>query len=83
MIQVTQETWVQSLGWKDPLEEQMAIQYIFLPREAHGQRNLGRLRSTGSHDSWACTHNLNKISGNKGRLNKGYKYVGQFICNRR
>ena len=31
---------VQSLGQEDPLEEGMATQSIFLPGEAHGQRNL-------------------------------------------
>ena len=35
------ETWVQSLGWEDPLEEEMETHYsIFLPGEFHGQRNL-------------------------------------------
>ena len=35
------ETWVQSLGWEDPLEEGMAIplQYSCL-QNPHGQRNL-------------------------------------------
>ena len=35
------ETWVQSLGWEDPLEEGMAIplQYSCL-ENPHGQRNL-------------------------------------------
>ena len=32
------ETWVQSLGWEDPLEKGMAP--VFWPREFHGQRNL-------------------------------------------
>ena len=30
----------QSLGQEDPLEKGMATQFIFLPREAHGQRSL-------------------------------------------
>ena len=29
-----QETWVQSLGWEDPLEEGMATTPIFLPGES-------------------------------------------------
>ena len=37
----TQEVWVQSLGWEDPLEEQMQPTPLFLPGESHGQRNLG------------------------------------------
>ena len=35
-----QETWVQSLGQEDPLEESMAPTPVFLPRESHGQRSL-------------------------------------------
>ena len=34
------ETWVQSLCWKDPLEEGMSTHSIFLPGESHGQRSL-------------------------------------------
>ena len=34
-----QETWIQSLGWEDPLEERMAI-LVFVPGESCGQRNL-------------------------------------------
>ena len=32
-----QETWVQALGWEDPLEKEMAIP---LPGKSHGQRSL-------------------------------------------
>jgi len=32
------ETWVQFLGWKDPLEEGMATHSVFLLGESHGQR---------------------------------------------
>ena len=35
-----QETWVQSLGWEDPLEEGIATRSIFLPGESHEQRSL-------------------------------------------
>ena len=34
------ETWVWSLGWKDPLEKGMAITPVFLPGESQGQRSL-------------------------------------------
>ena len=30
------ETWVQSLGWEDPLEKGMAITPVFWPGEFHG-----------------------------------------------
>ena len=37
-----QETWVQFLGWENPLEKGMATQPtpVFLPGEFHGQRSL-------------------------------------------
>ena len=35
-----QETWVQSLGREDPLEEEMATHPVFLPGKSHGQRSL-------------------------------------------
>ena len=35
-----QETWVQSLGWEDPLQKGMATHPVFWPGEFHGQRSL-------------------------------------------
>ena len=35
-----QETRVQSLGWEDPLEKEMATTLVFLPGKSHGQRSL-------------------------------------------
>ena len=38
-----QETWVQSLGWEDNLEKEMAIHssiHVFLPGKSYGQRSL-------------------------------------------
>ena len=35
-----QESWVQSLGWEDPLEEGMATHSSILPGESHEQRSL-------------------------------------------
>ena len=35
-----QETWVRSLGGKDPLEKEMATHSVFLPRKPHGWRSL-------------------------------------------
>ena len=34
------ETWVQSLGWEDPLEKEWQPTLVFLPREFYGQRSL-------------------------------------------
>ena len=35
-----QKTWVQSLGWEDSLEKEMATHSVFLPGESHGQKSL-------------------------------------------
>ena len=35
-----QENWVQSLGWEDPLEKDMATHTTILAGEFHGQRSL-------------------------------------------
>ena len=39
--------WVQSLGREDPQEESMAIHFVFLAGESHGQRTLEGLQSRG------------------------------------
>ena len=35
-----QDTWIQSLGWEDPLEKEMATHSSILPGKSHGQRSL-------------------------------------------
>ena len=35
-----QKTWVQYLGWEDPLEKEIVTTPVFLPGESHGQRSL-------------------------------------------
>ena len=35
-----QQTWVQSLGWEDTLQEEMATTPLFLPGKSHKQRSL-------------------------------------------
>ena len=47
-LPVMQETWVQSLGWKDTLEAAWLPTPIFLPREFHGQRSLA------GYSQWGC-----------------------------
>jgi len=43
------ETWVQSLGWEDPLEEGMATHSSILAwRIPHGQRSLA------GYGPWGC-----------------------------
>ena len=34
------ESWVQSLGWEDPLEEGVATHSSILAGKSHGQRSL-------------------------------------------
>ena len=45
---VMSETWIQSLGWEDPLEEGMQPTPVFLSGESLWTEELGRLQSTGS-----------------------------------
>ena len=42
-----QKTWVQSLGWEDPLEKGMAIDSSILAGESHGLRSLGGYSAWG------------------------------------
>ena len=44
-MQETQETWVQSLGWEDPLEEKMATYISILDWEIPWTDEPGRLQS--------------------------------------
>ena len=43
-----QETWVQSLGWDDPLENGMATHSSILAWRIHGQRSLV------GYSTWGC-----------------------------
>ena len=46
----TQEVWVQSLGWEDPLEEGMATRSSILAGESHGQRSQSKGSQTVGYD---------------------------------
>ena len=46
-----QETQVQSLAWKDPLEKEMATTPVYLPGESHGQRCLEGCGPQGHRES--------------------------------
>ena len=46
------ETWVQSLGWEDPLEKGMAIHSSILAWEIPWIEEPGGLQCTGSQKSW-------------------------------
>ena len=44
------ETWVQSLGWEDPLEKEIwQPTPVFWPGESHGRRSLI------GYSPWGCT----------------------------
>ena len=43
-----QETWIQSLGWEDPLVREWQLTPVFLPGELHGQRSLV------GYSPWGC-----------------------------
>ena len=47
-VPAMQETWVQSLGWEDPLEEEMAIHSSILVWKIPWMEEPGRLQSMGS-----------------------------------
>ena len=42
------ETWVQSLGWEDPLEKEMAIHFSTIAWKIPWTEEPGRLQSMGS-----------------------------------
>ena len=46
-----QETWVQSLGWEDPLEKEWLPTPVFWPGEFHGQRSLAGYSPWGRKES--------------------------------
>ena len=46
-VQEPQETWVGSLGWEDPLEEEMATHSRILTGTIPWTENPGRLQSMG------------------------------------
>ena len=39
-LSTMRETWVQSLGWEDPLERKQQSTPVLLPGKSHGQRSL-------------------------------------------
>ena len=47
-IQETKETWVQTLGWEDPLEKEMATHSSTLAWKIPWTEKPGRLQSMGS-----------------------------------
>ena len=58
-----QETWVQSLGWEDPLEEEMATHSSNLAWEIPWTEDPGGLQFMGSQKSQTQLDNLNNNNG--------------------
>ena len=54
-LKETKEMWVQSLGWEDPLEEEMATHSCILAWETPWREESGGLQSMGSQKSWTTT----------------------------
>ena len=51
-LSAQQETWVRPLGWKDPLEKEMATQSNILAWEVLWTEDPVRLQSMGSQKRW-------------------------------
>ena len=47
-LSTMRETWVQSLGWEDPLEKEMAIHSSTIAWKIPWMEEPGRLQSVGS-----------------------------------
>ena len=47
-----QETWLRSLGWEDPLEEEMATHYSILAWKIPCTEKPGRLQSMELQKHW-------------------------------
>ena len=56
VTQETQESWVQSPGQEDPLEEEMATHSSILAWRIPWTEKPSRLQSAGSQTEHACTH---------------------------
>ena len=51
-LPAVQEIWVQSLGWIDPLEKEMATHSSIVAQEIPWTEEPGRLESMESQKSW-------------------------------
>ena len=54
--------WVQSLGWEDPLEKEMATHSSILAWEIPGTEEPGGLQSMGWQKSWTLLSNYTTIN---------------------
>ena len=63
-VQETQETWVQFLGWEDPLKKEMAAHSSILAWEIPRTEEPGRLQSIGLQRSWTQLSNSTTTTEN-------------------
>ena len=61
-----QETWVQSLGWEDPLEEGMTTHSSILAWEIPWTEDPGRAQSMGVSNSRTRLSNSSHVVGSPG-----------------
>ena len=65
-LSAMQETWVQSLGWEDPLRREWLSTPVFWPCIVHGSQRVGHDWATFTHFSQVAllVKNLPAIAGN-------------------
>ena len=68
-----QETWVQSLGWEDPLENGTAATPVFLPRESHG-RGAWQAVIRGVAKSWTRLSNSHFHMERRGKQKDSFSF---------
>ena len=69
------ETWAQSLGWKDPLEKEMATHSGVLAWRIPGTEEPGRLAVYGVAQSWTRLKQLSSSMLSKYRVTIKYGNV--------
>ena len=57
-MQEMKETWIQSLGWEDPLEKEIATHCSFLAWKSQGQRSLAGYSPWGPKESDMTEHTI-------------------------
>ena len=55
-LPVMRETWVQSLGWEDPLEKGRLPLPVFWPRELHGLYNPWGRKESDTTEQLSLLH---------------------------
>ena len=80
-VQETQETWVHSLGWEDPLEEGMTTHFSILAWRIPWTGGSGELQFMGSKKSWTQLKGLSRhthscVAGRRVKLGLGGRDEG-------